>query len=387
MKKLKFLGISVVFVSMFLMLFSNNKIAATAQDNQVDTLKNFNQTEYLISYTDMFKPGGYLATYDKNGKLLDQSKIKAQQILSNTKNDNMYYFSSTRNDKHYEINKKGEVKIVTKPANLKDIAAGAYFIHSEQGYVYYDANVGMTKNNGYVSYLIFWKEGAKNKQSVKLQGTIQAAHILNQKLYAFSQTGEKIYISVIDLATNKKIKEVEIPNKGVLFASTTHKSMFQVVNGKLVLALNDNVNQKLPSRLVVIDPNSLKVKKEVIFPNPRFIPIHMHVLNNQLYAIGEMREVLTFDKNFSLVKQFKLQETKAFLKELQQKEGGISDIQIEGNKAYVFYQYSLEAYKNDQERGTIHEYFLEDGKRVNSVKIKFDKTPEDITFLVIDHNK
>lgn len=387
MKKFKFLGGSVIFAFMFLMLFSNNKIAATVQNNQVDTLKNFNQTEYLISYTDMFKPGGYLATYDKNGKLLDQSKIKAQQILSNTKNDNMYYFSSTRNDKHYEINKKGEVKLVTKPAKLKNIAAGAYFIHSEHGYVYYDANVGATKNYGYVSHLIFWKEGAKTKQSVQLQGTIQAAHILNQKLYAYSQTEEKIYIYVIDLTTNKKMKVAEIPNKGVLFTSTTHKSMFQVVNGKFVLALSDNVNQKLPSRLVVIDPNSLKVEKEVTFSNPRFIPIHMHVLNNQLYAIGDMGEILTFDKNFALVKQFKLQETKEFLKELQQKEGVISDVQIEGNKAYVFYQYSLEAYKNGQERGAIHEYFLEDGKKVNGVKIKFDKNLDDITFLVINHKK
>ncbi|MFD3449347.1 hypothetical protein ACFDTO_32745 [Microbacteriaceae bacterium 4G12] len=371
MRKFRFVSVFVICVSLFLASCSKGERASGTPS----ALKDFAHTEYIVSYTSL-KPGGYVATYDKDGKLLDTSKIEARNILSNTKSEDKYYFSSNRNDKHYEISQNGEIQMIAKPKELENVRDGAYFIHSEQGYVYYDMNVGMAENDSYVSQLVFGKEG-EPKQHVKLHGTIQGAHILNETLYAFSQTAEKLYISTIDLTTKKKVKEIEIPNRDVFFSSSSRKSMFEVANGKLVLALSDNVDQKLPSYLAVINPDRLQVEKEVTLPNPQFIPMHMQVVQNELYVISEEGEVLAFDASFRLAEQFKLQGMNQ-----AQKEGGIADIQIEDDKAYLFYQYTSKSSQKGNERGVIYEYSLADGKKVHEVTIKFDRDAEDITFLV-----
>ena len=115
-----------------------------------------------------------------------------------------YYFSSNRNNNHYAIDKTGKMQEISRPKQLQDVNR-AYFIHAEQGYVYYDVNIGLVdEKKGYTSELVYWKDSDKRQESVELKGMIQGAHIIESHIYAFSQTLDKVYISEIDLITNKK---------------------------------------------------------------------------------------------------------------------------------------------------------------------------------------
>ena len=48
------------------------------------------------------------------------------------------------------------------------------------------------------------------------------------------------------------------------FAPTPQKLIFQKYKDKLILALSDNVNQKLPSKLMMINPKNKVVEKNGI---------------------------------------------------------------------------------------------------------------------------
>lgn len=72
-------------------------------------------------------------------------------------------------------------------------------------------NIGLVdEKKGYTSELVYWKDSDKRQESVELKGTIQGAHIIENHIYVFSQTLDKVYISEIDLVTNKKTNEFEI---------------------------------------------------------------------------------------------------------------------------------------------------------------------------------
>ncbi|WP_440604619.1 hypothetical protein [Bacillus sp. GB_SG_008] len=332
-----------------------------------------------MSYTNGFKSGGYLTTYDKEGNVLEQAPIEGQSIITNAKDENAYYFASSRNGKHYSVTKQGQIETVSKPKDLQDKNAGAYFIQAEQGYVFYDMNIGiLNQKDGYIGELVYEKKG-QTQQHIKLKGTIQGAHIINNTLYAFSQTDQKVYVSSINLSTNKLLKEVEIPNQDVLFASSFHKSMFQVWNGKLVLSLSDNVNQKLPTRLVIINPDNGGIEKEILLKS---VPMHLEVINNELYIFEQTGNIQVLNTNYETIKTYSIQETSAFFDELGQKEGVIADIQIEQKKIYFLYQYTNESSRSGKKRGEIHSYSLEDGKKLDETTLMFNKNWEDITFLV-----
>ncbi len=358
---------------------SNESSTSLFPKSSEKALKQISKAEYLVSYTNGFKSGGYLTTYDKEGNVLEQAPIEGQSIITNAKDENAYYFASSRNGKHYSVTKQGQIETVSKPKDLQDKNAGAYFIQAEQGYVFYDMNIGiLNQKDGYIGELVYEKKG-QTQQHIKLKGTIQGAHIINNTLYAFSQTDQKVYVSSINLSTNKLLKEVEIPNQDVLFASSFHKSMFQVWNGKLVLSLSDNVNQKLPTRLVIINPDNGGIEKEILLKS---VPMHLEVINNELYIFEQTGNIQVLNTNYETIKTYSIQETSAFFDELGQKEGVIADIQIEQKKIYFLYQYTNESSRSGKKRGEIHSYSLEDGKKLDETTLMFNKNWEDITFLV-----
>jgi hypothetical protein len=383
MKKMFVSSICFLCCTVFLASCSSEKSSYLPEKGNKETLKGINQAEFLVSYTNELKTGGYLVTYSKEGEILGQSSIEGQGIITNAKEDNKYYFSSSRSDKHYTVTNQGKIETISKPKELQNTSAGAYFIQAEQGYVFYDMNIGITnKKDGYVSKLVYWKEG-KPQQHVELKGTIQSAHVIHNTLYAFSQTDQKIYISAIDLSSNKLLREMEIPNQNVLFASTFHKSMFQVWNGKLVLSLSDNVDRKLPTRLVVINPDNGSIEKEISLKSAQLIPMHLQVINDQLYIFEETGNIKVLNANYETVKTYSIQETTDFLNNLDKKGGGIADIQIKQRELYILYQYTNKSARQGEVRGGIHSYSLEDGKKLAETTLKFNKSWEDITFLVL----
>ncbi|MDA2164809.1 hypothetical protein PDN18_02450 [Bacillus cereus] len=363
----------IVICTMFLF------VACSKSDTE---LKDIQKVDYLVSYSNAMKAGGYIYAYDKKGNEISKIEVDGQSIMSNAKGGEGYYFSSNRNNNHYVIDKTGKMQEINRPKQLKDVNAGAYFIHAEQGYVYYDVNIGLVdEKKGYTSELVYWKENDKRQESVELKGTIQGAHIIENHIYAFSQTLDKVYISEIDLITNKKTNEFEIPNENVYFAPTAQKIMFQKYKDKLLFVLSDNVNQKLPPKLIMVNMKTRVVEKEMILDEKQFIPVLLQVIDNKVYVLNHDEKMKELDENLNIIGTYSLQSDKNT--KINREDKGISDIQVHGNKVYILYKDMNPKSKTKQLIAEIEGYDLLTGASIEKITLKLDEKWDDITFLVL----
>ncbi|MDQ7235015.1 hypothetical protein QYM13_14645 [Bacillus pacificus] len=363
----------IVICTMFLF------VACSKSDTE---LKDIQKVDYLVSYSNAMKAGGYIYAYDKKGNEISKIEVDGQSIMSNAKGGEGYYFSSNRNNNHYVIDKTGKMQEINRPKQLKDVNAGAYFIHAEQGYVYYDVNIGLVdEKKEYTSELVYWKENDKRQESVELKGTIQGAHIIENHIYAFSQTLDKVYISEIDLITNKKTNEFEIPNENVYFAPTAQKIMFQKYKDKLLFVLSDNVNQKLPPKLIMVNMKTRVVEKETILDEKQFIPVLLQVIDNKVYVLNHDEKMKELDENLNIIGTYSLQSDKNT--KINREGKGISDIQVHGNKVYILYKDMNPKSKTKQLIAEIEGYDLLTGASIEKTTLKLDEKWDDITFLVL----
>ncbi len=152
----------IVICTMFLF------VACSKSDTE---LKNIQKVDYLVSYSNAMKAGGYIYAYGKKGNEISKIEVDGQSIMSNAKDGEGYYFSSNRNNNHYVINKIGKVQVINIPKELQDVNAGAYFIHAEQGYKFYDVNIGLVdEKKGYTSELVYWKDSDKKTRKCRTKG-------------------------------------------------------------------------------------------------------------------------------------------------------------------------------------------------------------------------
>ncbi|TDO13779.1 hypothetical protein DFO69_2235, partial [Bacillus subtilis] len=63
-----------------------------------------------------------------------------------------------------------------------------------------------------------------------------------------------------------------------------------------MLAINDNVNEKEASKILLIDKETLKTKKEVVMENG-FFPTKLKRINDEIVAVSYNGKVSFFDKN------------------------------------------------------------------------------------------
>ncbi|AIY77969.1 TPA: hypothetical protein ACLQU7_005988 [Bacillus tropicus] len=363
----------IVICTMFLF------VACSKSDTE---LKDIQKADYLVSYSNAMKAGSYIYAYDKKGNTISKMEVDGQSMISNAKDEKGYYFSSNRNNNHYAIDETGKMQEISRPKQLQDVNAGAYFIHAEQGYVYYDVNIGLIdEKKGYTSELVYWKDSDKRQESVELKGTIQGAHIIENHIYAFSQTLDKVYISEIDLVTNKKTSEFEIPNENVYFAPTPQKVIFQKYKDKLILALSDNVNQKLSSKLMMINPKTRVVEKEAVLDDERFIPVLVQVIDNKVYILNNDEKVKELDENLNIIRTYSLQSDKNT--KITREDKGIFDIQVHGNKLYMLYKDMNPKSKTKQLVAEIEGYDLLTGASIEKTTLQLDKKWDDITFLIM----
>ncbi|MGM2508071.1 hypothetical protein ACS2OW_02455 [Bacillus cereus group sp. BceL035] len=363
----------IVICTMFLF------VACSKSDTE---LKDIQKADYLVSYSNAMNAGSYIYAYDKKGNTISKMEVDGQSMISNAKDEKGYYFSSNRNNNHYAIDETGKMQEISRPKQLQDVNAGAYFIHAEQGYVYYDVNIGLIdEKKGYTSELVYWKDSDKRQESVELKGTIQGAHIIENHIYAFSQTLDKVYISEIDLVTNKKTSEFEIPNENVYFAPTPQKVIFQKYKDKLILALSDNVNQKLSSKLMMINPKTRVVEKEAVLDDERFIPVLVQVIDNKVYILNNDEKVKELDENLNIIRTYSLQSDKNT--KITREDKGIFDIQVHGNKLYMLYKDMNPKSKTKQLVAEIEGYDLLTGASIEKTTLQLDKKWDDITFLIM----
>ncbi|ASI78457.1 hypothetical protein PDR89_03485 [Bacillus cereus group sp. Bc002] len=363
----------IVICTMFLF------VACSKSDTE---LKNIQKVDYLVSYSNAMKAGGYIYAYDKKGNEISKIEVDGQSIMSNAKDGEGYYFSSNRNNNHYAIDKTGKMQEISRPKQLQDVNAGAYFIHAEQGYVYYDVNIGLVdEKKGYTSELVYWKDSDKRQESVELKGTIQGAHIIESHIYAFSQTLDKVYISEIDLITNKKTNEFEIPNENVYFAPTAQKIIFQKYKDKLLFVLSDNVNQKLPPKLIMVNRKTRVVEKETILDEKQFIPVLVQVIEDKVYVLNNDEKMKELDENLNIIRTYSLQSDKNT--KINREDKGISDIQVHGNKLYILYKDMNPKSKTKQLIAEIEGYDLLTGVSIEKTTLQLERKWDDITFLVL----
>ncbi|MGK9485933.1 hypothetical protein [Bacillus tropicus] len=363
----------IVICTMFLF------VACSKSDTE---LKDIQKADYLVSYSNAMKAGSYIYAYDKKGNEVSKIEVDGQSIMSNAKDGERYYFSSNRNNNHYAIDKTGKMQEISRPKQLQDVNAGAYFIHAEQGYKFYDVNIGLVdEKKGYTSELVYWKDSDKRQESVELKGTIQGAHIIENHIYTFSQTLDKVYISEIDLVTNKKTNEFEIPNENVYFAPTAQKIIFQKYKDKLLFVLSDNVNQKLPPKLIMVNTKTRVVEKETILDEKQFIPVLVQVIEDKVYILNNDEKVKELDENLNIIRTYSLKSDKNT--KITREDKGISDIQVHGNKLYMLYKDMNPKSKTKQLVAEIEGYDLLTGASIEKTILQLDKKWDDITFLIM----
>ncbi|MEC1546399.1 hypothetical protein [Bacillus halotolerans] len=106
----------------------------------------------------------------------------------------------------------------------------------------------------------------------------------------------------INPKTNKQEKKASIPNKTVYF--TDAKDAFQTFDKRtFMLIINDNVNEKEASKILLIDKETLKTKKEVVMENG-FIPTKLKRINDEIVAVSYNGKVSFFDENLNKKKSF-----------------------------------------------------------------------------------
>lgn len=96
--------VKVIICTMFLFVGCSKNV------NGGKELKNIQQADYLVSYSNAMKDGGYIYAYDKKGNTISKMEVDGQSMMSNAKDEKGYYFSSNRNNNHYAINKTGKVQ-------------------------------------------------------------------------------------------------------------------------------------------------------------------------------------------------------------------------------------------------------------------------------------
>ncbi|MGG3871448.1 hypothetical protein [Brevibacillus laterosporus] len=364
MKKLT--GIKVLIVISLLFL--------TSCSSSNDKLENMEKGKFIIGYSQFLKADGKFVVYDSSGNALSEVNVEPTQLRSTAKDNKNYYFVSARSGVRYQVSNSGEVTDLMNPNDSK-ASGGSYFIHAEDGFVFYDINIGKEEGqNEYVSQLVYWKNTQNEKNHVELKGTIMGAHVIDNKIYALSDTLEKMYISVIDTNTNKKVNEFEIKNQGTFFEATNDKYIFQEYKDKLLLAVRD-INKEKPSRIYVIDYKSQKIDREILFDHG-FSPYSITVLKDQVYIVGENEEILEFSSDLKLQRKYALQHTNQFN---SLNTFGMGDLVVRDQFLYVLYEYN----RKTDERGQIITYDIQTGKMIESTVIKDKKKWEFIRFEVI----
>ncbi|MGP3780842.1 hypothetical protein ACTWKC_09120 [Bacillus sp. 4A_MP3] len=292
-------------------------------------------------------------------------------MSSHNKNDT--YFSSNRSNNHLMIdNKTGTInKINEKSLSKTTEDEGAFFIRSSDGYIIHDINVGYT-DKGLKSQLVYWKENSrKNKKQIKLDGELGSAIVAKNKIYVISSDEESMSILSINPETNKQENKASIPNKGIYFMD--EKDAFQALDeNTFVLAVNDNVNEKENSKLILIDRETLKVKKEVEMEKG-FHPAKLKIVKDKVLAVSFDGKLQIFDK--------KMVKKNSFNFYAGDDNKLMNDVQFTDREMYVLFKnFDIQ---RDKKLGDITSYDLKSGKKLKTIPLKAKKEWEIARFEIL----
>lgn len=165
------------------------------------------------------------------------------------------------------------------------------------------------------------------------------------------------------------------------FAPTAQKIIFQKYKDKLLFVLSDNVNQKLPPKLIMVNTKTRVVEKETILDEKQFIPVLVQVVEDKVYILNNDEKVKELDENLNIIRTYSLQSDKNT--KITREDKGISDIQVHGNKLYILYKDMNPKSKTKQLVAEIEGYDLLTGASIEKTTLQLERKWDDITFLMV----
>lgn len=282
-----------------------SKKEEAAGDSPKGELSNMKDSKFAIIYSQAMDRGCEIVNYNDEGKKLSSITMKdCVGFTSSTQSNHNIYFSSNRSNYHVSLNKKtGKVE----PLNTKSLSKstddeGAFFINYSNGYVLHDINVGFTEN-GLVGELVYWNEDANDKNQLELNGELTTAIFEDKKIYAILSNDESVTVSSIDSKTHKeKRKKLDVDS---VFFPDNNESLKSLNNGELILALNDGVDSKKKSMLVVLDKKTLDKKREIVM-DKGFTIYKTNVDKDKVTIVSYEGEIKTFNRELKEISSEKI---------------------------------------------------------------------------------
>ncbi|WP_342462080.1 hypothetical protein [Bacillus sp. FSL R5-0286] len=342
-------------------------------DSSKGELSHMKDSKFAIIYSQAMDRGCEMVNYNDKGKKLSSMTMKdCVGFTSSTQSNNNIYFSSNRSNYHVSLNKKtGKVE----PLNTKSLSKstddeGAFFINYSNGYVLHDINVGFTEN-GLVGELVYWNEDDNDKNQVELEGELTTAIFEDKKIYAVLSNDESVTMSSINPKTHKeKRKKLDVDS---VFFPDNNESLKSLNNEELILALNDGVDSKQESMLVVLDKKTLDKKREIVM-DKGFTIYKTNVDDDKVTIVSYEGEIKTFNRDLKEISSEKIPLN------FKSDDERLEEAKILDDKIYALVR-MFERDKNGT-IGRIIEYNIE-SKESKEISLKSDKDWEMTSMEVI----
>ncbi len=336
-------------------------------------LSNMKDSKFAVIHSKMMDRGCKIVNYNDTGSELSSVSLKdCVGFTSSTQSDNNMYFSSNRSNYHVSIAKNtGKVKhIQTKSLSKSTEDEGAFFINYSNGYVLHDINVGFTED-GLVGELVYWNEDDNDKNQVELDGELTTAIFEDKKIYAILSNDESVTVSSIDPKTHKeKRKEIDMDS---VFFPDNNDSLKSLSDKELLVAVNDNVDSKKNSMLVVLDKKTLDTKRKIVMDD-RFTIYKTNIDNDRVTIVSYEGEVKTLNKDLKEISSEKIPLN------FKSDDERLEEVKILDGKIYAL----VRMFDRDKDGviGRIIEYNIE-SKDSKEISLKADRDWEMTSFEVV----
>ncbi|OJT66168.1 hypothetical protein [Bacillus altitudinis] len=370
---MKYFKLLLLSCAIALVCSACSKKEEAVDDSSKGELSHMKDSKFAIIYSQAMDRGCEMVNYNDKGKKLSSMTMKdCVGFTSSTQSNNNIYFSSNRSNYHVSLNKKtGKVE----PLNTKSLSKstddeGAFFINYSNGYVLHDINVGFTEN-GLVGELVYWNEDDNDKNQVELEGELTTAIFEDKKIYAILSNDESVTMSSINPKTHKeKRKKLDVDS---VFFPDNNESLKSLNNEELILALNDGVDSKQESMLVVLDKKTLDKKREIVM-DKGFTIYKTNVDDDKVTIVSYEGEIKTFNRDLKEISSEKIPLN------FKSDDERLEEAKILDDKIYAL----VRMFERDKNGviGRIIEYNIE-SKESKEISLKSDKDWEMTSMEVI----
>ncbi|GJI57285.1 hypothetical protein BATMR_03130 [Bacillus altitudinis] len=370
---MKYFKLLLLSCAIALVCSACSKKEEAVDDSSKGELSHMKDSKFAIIYSQAMDRGCEMVNYNDEGKKLSSIIMKdCVGFTSSTQSNHNIYFSSNRSNYHVSLNKKtGKVKALnTKSLSKSTDDEGAFFINYSNGYVLHDINVGFTEN-GLVGELVYWNEDDNDKNQVELEGELTTAIFEDKKIYAILSNDESVTVSSINPKTHKeKRKKLDVDS---VFFPDNNESLKSLNNEELILALNDGVDSKRESMLVVLDKKTLDKKREIVM-DKGFTIYKTNIDDDKVTIVSYEGEIKTFNRDLKEISSEKIPLN------FKSDDERLEEVKILDDRIYAL----VRMFERDKNGviGRIIEYNIE-SKESKEIALKSDKDWEMTSMEVI----